>query len=46
MNVHDFIYKDNFAKSNAQADLESGNLDEEGNRMVANKLENGRYHTD
>ena len=42
----DFIYKDNFAKSNAQADLESGNLDEEGNRMVANKLENGRYHTD
>ena len=43
---NDFIYKDNFAKSNAQADLESGNLDEEGNRMVANKLENGRYHTD
>ena len=42
----DFTYKDNFTKSNAQADLESGNLDEEGNRMVANKLENGRYHTD
>ncbi|MDY2887785.1 MAG: site-specific DNA-methyltransferase [Malacoplasma sp.] len=42
---NDFIYKDNFAKSNAEADVESGNLDEEGNRMIANKLENGRYHT-
>ena len=24
---NDFIYKDNFAKSNAEADVESGNLD-------------------
>ena len=24
---NDFIYKDNFAKSNAEADVQSGNLD-------------------
>lgn len=42
---NDFIYKDKFTKDNTEADIESGNIDEEGNTLVANKAENGRYHT-
>ena len=42
---NDFIFKDKFTKDNTEADIESGNIDEEGNTLVANKAENGRYHT-
>ena len=42
---NDFLYKDKFTKDNTEADVESGNIDEEGNTLVANKAENGRYHT-
>lgn len=43
---NDFIYKDNFAES-TQAFLErSEQIDEEGNRLVANTESNGRYHSD
>lgn len=42
---NDFIYKDKFTKDNTEANIESGNIDEEGNTLVANKAENGRYHT-
>ncbi|MDD7685653.1 MAG: site-specific DNA-methyltransferase [Malacoplasma sp.] len=42
---NDFIFKDKFTKDSTEADIESGNIDEEGNTLVANKAENGRYHT-
>jgi adenine-specific DNA-methyltransferase len=42
----DFIYKDNFTKDSEQYKLESGQKDEEGNRMVQNTESNGRFHSD
>ena len=42
----DFIYTDNF-EQNARDYMEnSGQYDEEGNRMVQNTESNGRFHTD
>ena len=42
----DFIYKDKF-KSSIKKELEdSGQIDEEGNRLVANTDANGRFHSD
>ena len=43
---NDFIYKDNFNKDTNQELLDSGQIDEEGNRLVANNQSNGRYHSD
>lgn len=43
---NDFIYKDNFNKSVEEELLESGQTDEEGNRLVSNNQSNGRYHSD
>jgi adenine-specific DNA-methyltransferase len=42
----DFIYADNFAESAGEYLLESGQKDEEGNRLVANTDSNGRFHSD
>ncbi len=42
----DFIYDDDFARSKADYDAESGDYDEEGGRLVANLESNGRFHSD
>lgn len=42
----DFIYKDNFTKSREEELIDSGQIDEEGNKFVANLETNGRYHSD
>lgn len=43
---NDFIYNDNFAKSTKEELIESGQIDELGNRLVTNGLSNGRFHSD
>lgn len=43
---NDFVYNDNFAKSAGEYIHNSGQEDEEGNRLVANTESNGRFHTD
>jgi len=42
----DFIYSDNFAESTEEYLLDSGQKDEDGNRLVANTDSNGRFHSD
>ncbi len=42
----DFVYKDNFARSREEELMESGQVDEEGNRLVQNLESNGRFHSD
>lgn len=42
----DFIYSDNFAESANEYLKESGQKDEDGNRLVANTDSNGRFHSD
>ena len=43
---NDFVYNDNFAESTDEYLANSGQFDEEGNRLVHNTESNGRYHTD
>ena len=43
---NDFIYKDNFAQDRDEYAEESGQVDEEGNRLFQNTEYNGRYHSD
>ena len=43
---NDFVYEDDFAQSTDKYIANSGQLDEEGNRLVANTESNGRFHTD
>ncbi len=43
---NDFVYEDDFAQSTGEYLANSGQLDEEGNRMVQNTESNGRFHTD
>lgn len=43
---NDFIYEDDFSQSAAEYAGNSGQTDEEGNRMVQNNESNGRFHTD
>ena len=43
---NDFIYNDKFKKNIDKELLESGQVDEEGNRMVTNNQSNGRFHSD
>ena len=43
---HDFVYKDDFAQSTDEYLANSGQYDEDGNRMVQNTESNGRFHTD
>jgi len=42
----DFVYKDNFTQDSTEFKEESGQIDEEGNRLVVNPETNGRYHSD
>jgi adenine-specific DNA-methyltransferase len=42
----DFIYKDNFTGDKQEYLEYSGQVDEEGGRLVANPESNGRYHSD
>ena len=42
----DFIYKDKFTVSTEEYHLESGQRDEEGNRLIANPESSGRFHSD
>ena len=42
----DFIYKDNFTGDKAEHLEASGQVDEEGGKLVANPESNGRYHSD
>lgn len=43
---NDFVYEDDFKQSADEYIDNSGQLDEEGNRMVTNTESNGRFHTD
>lgn len=43
---NDFVYEDDFAQSTEDYMENSGQYDEEGNRMVTNTESNGRFHTD
>lgn len=42
----DFVYQDNFKKTQKENDVSEGILDEDGNRLVKNEKSNGRYHSD
>lgn len=42
----DFVYRDNFTIDKDEYMENSGQSDEDGNRMVQNLESNGRYHTD
>lgn len=43
---NDFVYEDDFAQNAEDYIVNSGQTDEEGNRLVANTESNGRFHTD
>ena len=43
---NDFVYEDDFAQDASDYIANSGQTDEEGNRLVANTESNGRFHTD
>ena len=43
---NDFVYEDDFAQRTEDYMGNSGQYDEEGNRMVTNTESNGRFHTD
>ena len=43
---NDFVYNDDFSQSTGEFMHNSGQEDEEGNRLVANPDSNGRFHTD
>lgn len=43
---NDFVYEDDFAQSTDEYLANSGQFDEEGNRLVTNTESNGRFHTD
>jgi adenine-specific DNA-methyltransferase len=42
----DFVYEDDFAQSTDEYLANSGQFDEDGNRLLQNKETNGRIHTD
>lgn len=42
----DFVYEDDFAQSSEEYLANSGQFDEQGNRMFTNAESNGRFHTD
>lgn len=43
---NDFVYGDDFAQSSEEYLANSGQFDEQGNRMFTNAESNGRFHTD
>lgn len=42
----DFIYRDNFRQENGEYLEDSGQVDDEGNRLFQNTESNGRFHSD
>ncbi|WP_433540395.1 site-specific DNA-methyltransferase [Streptosporangium sandarakinum] len=43
---NDFVYDDDFAESTEEYLAKSGQVDDSGNRLVANTESNGRFHSD
>lgn len=43
---NDFVYEDDFSQSTGEYLANSGQFDEDGNRLVKNLDSNGRFHTD
>ena len=43
---NDFVYKDDFSQRTNEYTSNSGQYDNQGNRLVANMESNGRFHTD
>ena len=43
---NDFIYDDDFSQGSEEYFANSGQTDDEGNRLVRNEESNGRFHTD
>lgn len=43
---NDFVYEDDFAQPSEEYLANSGQFDEQGNRMFTNAESNGRFHTD
>ena len=43
---NDFIYNDNFKKNGNEELINSGQIDEQGNKLITNNLSNGRFHSD
>ena len=43
---NDFIYNDKFTKDEIDEQIDSGMVDENKNRLVANNKSNGRFHSD
>lgn len=43
---NDFVYNDNFNKDKDTELEESGQIDEEGNKLITNSSTNGRFHSD
>lgn len=43
---NDFVYEDDFSIESEEWRVQSGDYDEQGNRMVQNTDSNGRFHTD
>ncbi|MDE6200820.1 MAG: site-specific DNA-methyltransferase [Clostridiales bacterium] len=43
---NDFVYNDDFAQSSDEYAENSGQYDDQGNRLVQNTESNGRFHTD
>lgn len=43
---NDFVYEDDFAQSADEYLANSGQFDDQGNRLVTNTESNGRFHTD
>ena len=42
---NDYIYRDNFSRGYKEELIESGQIDEGGNKLVSNKRVEGRYHS-
>lgn len=42
----DFVYRDNFKQDKKDYEKDSGQVDEEGNRLVQNTESNGQFHSD
>ena len=43
---NDFVYEDDFSQNTSEYASNSGQYDNQGNRLVANTESNGRFHTD
>ena len=43
---NDFVYEDDFSQNAAEYMANSGQVDEDGNKLVQNTESNGRFHTD